>query len=386
MGNTMKTLLAFLILLGLLTPLLAQQSQLPHSQPLVFSHATVINATGAPARPDMTVVITGDRISAMGETGTVHVPQDAQVIDATGKFIIPGLWDMHVHWYLKDSLPLFIANGVTGVRLMWGMPRHHVWRKEFEQGTLLGPRMVIASPIVDGPNPIWPGSIAVGNAAEAREAVRTLKQDGADFIKVYSRLPREAFFAIADEATKLGLPFAGHVPQSVSAAEASEAGQHSIEHLTGILAACSTREAELRQEREAVVSQLPQGQRLPSPARTRPLTRLMLETFSPEKAAALFARLKHNHTWQCPTLTVLRSSAWLDDPTFRHDPRLKYMPAHIKARWDPSSDFRFKAKTAEDFTLARLVYQKQVELVGMMRRAGLEFLAGTDVSNPYCFP
>jgi imidazolonepropionase-like amidohydrolase len=386
MEHTMKTLLACLILLGLLTPLLAQQSQLPHSQPLVFSHATVIDATGAPARSDMTVVITGSRISAMGETGKVRVPQDAQVVDATGQFVIPGLWDMHVHWDRKDSLPLFIANGVTGVRQMWGMPRHHVWRKEFEQGTLLGPRMVIASPIVDGPNPIWPGSIAVGTAAEAREAVRTLKQDGADFIKVYSRLPREAFFAIADEATKLGLPFAGHVPQSVSAAEASEAGQHSIEHLTGILAACSTREAELRQEREAVVSQLPQGQRLPSPARTRPLTRLMLETFSPEKAAALFARLKHNHTWQCPTLTVLRSSAWLDDPTFRYDPRLKYMPAHIKARWDPSSDFRFKAKTAEDFALARLVYQKQVELVGMMRRAGLEFLAGTDVGNPYCFP
>jgi len=76
---------------------------------------------------------------------------------------------------------------------------------------LLGPRLVIASPIVDGPNPIWPGSIAVGNAAEAREAVRTLKQDGADFIKIYSRLPREAFFAIADETTKQGLPFAGHV-------------------------------------------------------------------------------------------------------------------------------------------------------------------------------
>ena len=169
----MKTLLAFLILLGLLTPLLAQQSQLPHSQPLVFPHASVIDATGAPARSDMTVVITDSRISAMGETGKVRVPQDAQVVDATGKFVIPGLWDMHVHWDLKDYLPLFIANGVTGVRQMWGMPMHHAWRKEFEQGTLLGPRLVIASPIVDGPNPIWPGSIAVGNAAEAREAVRT---------------------------------------------------------------------------------------------------------------------------------------------------------------------------------------------------------------------
>src|SRR2546430_4867738 len=144
---------------------------------------------------------------------------------------------------------------------MWGRPRHHVWRKELEQGTLLGPRMVIASPIVDGPNPIWPGSISVGNAAEAREAVRTLKQAGADFIKIYSRLPRDAFFAIVDETTKQGLPFAGHVPQSVSAAEASEAGQRSIEHLPGILAACSTPEKRFRPDREHGASHLPPGQR-----------------------------------------------------------------------------------------------------------------------------
>ena len=102
-------------------------------------------------------------------TNLGHYPHDAQVVDATGTFVIPGLWDMHVHWYLKDYLPLFIANGVTGVRLMWGRPMHHAWRKEIEQGTLLGPRLVIASPIVDGLNPIWRGSIAVGNAAEARE-------------------------------------------------------------------------------------------------------------------------------------------------------------------------------------------------------------------------
>jgi cytosine/adenosine deaminase-related metal-dependent hydrolase len=121
----------------------------------------------------MTVVMTGSQISALGETGHVRVPPEAQVVDATGKFVIPGLWDMHVHWYLKEYLPLFIANGVTGVRLMWGGPMHHAWRRAIEQGTLLGPRLIIASPIVDGPQPIWPGSTTVANAAEAREAVRT---------------------------------------------------------------------------------------------------------------------------------------------------------------------------------------------------------------------
>jgi imidazolonepropionase-like amidohydrolase len=363
--------------------ILAQPKQNPQSKPFVFTHVTVIDATGAPAKPDMTVVIIGDRIAQIGPTREIRGPRDAQVVDASGKFLIPGLWDMHVHWYLKDYLPLFIANGVTGVRQMWGMPVHHLWRKEIEKGALLSPRLVIASPIVDGPKPIWPGSIAVGSEADAREAVRKLKQDGADFIKVYSLLPREAYFAIADEAKRQGLPFAGHVPQSVSVAEASDAGQSSIEHLNGVLGASSTREDELRKGFKDALSNLTQSQSPPASSRTRPL---MLETFSPEKAAALFARLKGNHTWQCPTMTVLRNIASLDDPNSRNDPRLKYMPSQIRSMWDPTTDFRFKGRTAEDFELARLVYKKQVELVGMMRRAGVEFLAGTDALNPYCFP
>jgi hypothetical protein len=378
--------LGFLIIVGLSTAGRAEPPPHQPSPPLVFIHVTVIDATGAPPQPDMTVVITGDRIAEIGLTQHVRVPDEAHVVDATGKFLIPGLWDMHVHWYLKDFLPLFIANGVTGVRQMGGMPLHYAWRQDIEYGTLLGPRMSIASPVVDGPNPIWPGSMVVRNAAEGRQAVTRLKRAGAEFIKVYSLLPRDAYFAIADEARRQGLPFAGHVPYAVSAAEASDAGQHSIEHLHGILEACSTREEEVRPGRvEAFVQRAP-GQRLPSPARLRPLTRMMLETFSPEKATALFARFKHHRTWQCPTLTVLRSSAFLNDPTFRNDPRLKYMPAHIRTQWDPANDFRFQARTEDDIALARMVYQKQVELVGMMHRAGVEMLAGTDVLNPYCFP
>jgi imidazolonepropionase-like amidohydrolase len=376
------------LLLGLAALLFAQAQQSTQPRPLVLTHVTVIDATGAPAKPEMTVVITGDRIRELGPTQRVRIPKDAQVVDATGRFLIPGLWDMHVHWYGYDKayLRLFTVNGVTGVRVMWGAPIHFEWRKEIEEGTLLGPRMVISSMIVDGPKPVWPASIAVANQAEARQAVIQVKQEGADFVKVYSLLPREAYFAIAEEAKKQGLPFAGHVPYSVSAGEASDAEQRSIEHLTGILAACSTREEELRKGFEDAFSNLPQGQRLPNPARTRPLTRMMLETFSLEKAATLFPRLKRNHTWQCPTLTVLRSGAFINDRNFRKDPRLKYMPTQLRTQWDPSTDFRFRERTAEDFDLARLVYKKQTELVGMMHRAGVEFLAGTDVQNPYCFP
>ncbi len=382
----MKVILIPLLALAVLSSDLTSQST--QLKPIVFTHVTIIDGSGAPAKPDMTVAITGNRITELGPGTDVRVPQGAQVVDATGKFMIPGLWDMHVHWFRYDKafLQLFPINGVTGVRIMWGGPIHFGWRKEIqEEGTLLGPRMAIAGNILDGPKPIWPGSMAISNEAEAREAVISTKQQGYDFVKVYSLLPRKAYFAIADEAKKQHIPFAGHVPYSVSVAEASDAGQKSIEHLTGILAACSSHEEEVRQTLIHANSTLP-GQRRPNPSLIRPITRLMLDTFSAAKANALFARLKQNQTWQCPTFTVLRSGAFMDDSSFRNDPRLKYMPAQLRASWDPSNDFRFRTGTMEDFRLARSVYKKQIEIAGLMHKAGVEFIAGTDVLNPFCFP
>jgi imidazolonepropionase-like amidohydrolase len=376
----------FLALLLLTLPALSSPQPPQTPRPLVFTHVTVLDMTGAPAQPDMAVVITGDRITEIGRSESVRIPSDAQVVDATGKFLIPGLWDMHVHWLHKDYLPLFVANGVTGIRVMWGAPLHHQWRQEIEQGTLRGPRMDIGSPIVDGPVPMWPGSIAVKDGAEGRQLAIRMKQEGADFIKVYSRLPREAYFAIADEAKKQGIPFAGHVPDAVSAMEASDAGQKSIEHMTGVLAACSTREEELRKGRAEAWAKLPRGKTSPDRASLRPLNRLMLDTFSPEKANALSARFVQNRTWQCPTLVVQRNMAFIKDPAIHNDPRVKYMPPEIVSGWDPAGDFRLNDRTEEDFELAKETYRKLKELVGPMRRAGVEFLAGTDVLNPYCFP
>jgi imidazolonepropionase-like amidohydrolase len=353
----------------------------PLARSLVLRNATVVDVADTGSRANATIVIDGDRIVAIGDPDTTPLPAGAEVVDGTGKFAIPGLWDMHAHWQHKESLPLFVANGVTGIRIMWGMPLHHRWRREIEQGSLLGPRMVIASSIIDGPKPFWQGSVAVGTADEAREAVRQAKQAGADFVKVYDRLPREAFFAIADEAKQQNLPFAGHVPSAVSPAEAASAGMHSIEHLTGILTASSTRKDDLLREPPA-----PSGGDATAATNAQPRTKAILESFSPDKANALFAEFVRHRTWQSPTLTVLRSSSHLDDPGFRRDPRIRYLPAEVTAFWDPKTDARFQKRTTAEYALARQVYEKQMELVGMMHRAGVEILAGTDALNPYCFP
>ncbi len=354
---------------------------------LVFIHATVIDATGAAPQPDSTVVITGGRIAEVGKSADVLPPTNAQIINAAGKFLIPGLWDMHAHWSDKEYLPLFIANGVTGTRIMWGFPDHHKWRTQIEQGSLVGPRMFIASALVDGPKPLWPDAMVAGTAEEGRQAVIKARQDGADFVKVYSMLPRDAYFAIADEAKKQGIPFEGHTPIAVSAGEASDAGQKSIEHLTEILAACSSRQAELlKQAQDTLVERLATNN---PPSATKHLLdskTVELETYDAAKAEALFAQFKKNQTWQCPTLTVLRNITHLDDPSIREDPRSKYMPSYLRQFWNPTNDFRFKGRTAESVALGKKTFQKEVELVGAMNRAGVGILAGTDVSNPFCFP
>lgn len=364
----MKNALLFLLVCLLPLEVFGRQEASSGQTALVFTHVTVIDATGAPAKSDMTVVVRGDRIEALGKTSKLTVPRNAQVVDATGKFLIPGLWDMHVHprWG-KSYLALFIANGVTSVRVMGGSPRHHEWREEISAGQLIGPRMVIASPIVDGPNAR--NYITVSSEDEGRQVVRKVKKEGADFVKVYDNLPRDAYFAIADEAKKQGIPFAGHVPYSVSAVEASDAGQESIEHCRILLPACSSKEEELRKKfMEA----------------SRASIKLLADTYSEQKAAALFARFVKNSTWVCPTLTVWSAVLFRDEEDFSEDPRLKYIPLSTGDRW--KNQVRVALATGEARANLKKVFEKNLAIVGAMGRAGVGILAGTDTPVPCCFP
>ena len=366
----MKLRIALLLILPVL--LLARAKPDRTQTPIALTHVTVIDVTGGPARRDVTVVINGDRISAIGDSTKTSVPTDTRVVDAAGKFLIPGLWDMHVHWYARDTFTLFTANGVTGVREMFGNPDLLRWRDEIAKGSLLGPRMVVASPIIDGPDPIWPNSIAVRNEEEGRKAVIRVKRWGADFVKVYALLARDAYFGVADEAKRQGITFVGHVPYSVSPREASDAGQKSIEHLTGIMIECSAKEKELRAE--LVKARSPD-------ARAR-VQAAALETYDEKKAADLFARFVKNQTWQCPTLTVLRSSAFSGDEKYWRDGRLRYIPRQVQQRWSLRTANRSEGAQAG----AEKVLQKEFEIVGAMSRAGVPILAGTDTGNPFCFP
>jgi imidazolonepropionase-like amidohydrolase len=354
-------------------------------------HVTVVDPSNGTETADRAVVFEGDRIVAVVASDALPATPPTRTIDGRGKFVIPGLWDMHVHFSDPPSPPLFIANGVTGVRVMWGNPQfgpkperfHHEWRDAFDRKEQVGPRMVIASNIMDGPHPIWPNSLALASPEEGRKAVDDAKADGADFIKVYSGLPKPVFLAIADESKKVGLPFAGHVPDAVTVVEASDTGLKSIEHLTGMTWACSSHEEALM-KKEADL----EGQHPKPAARTKAMRALRAEglaTYDDARCQRVFSKLVANGTWQVPTLTVLNAMATLDDPSHASDPRLAYVSGMMKAFWNPKRDFRTKDRSKDDYDSYRAMLAEQTKIVGAMNKAGVGILAGTDELNPYCF-
>lgn len=310
---------------------------------LVITHVSLIDIEAGRAKPDVTVIVSGDRITTVGPAKSVPVPRGAKVLDGRGKFLIPGLWDMHAHLFATLPLdpndpdprdyfaPRLVASGITGVRSMWDDPGA-IRRLRASPGV---PRIIACGPILDGPQPYVPGAIALANAEQARDAVQRLRAEGVDFIKVYSLLPRDVYFAIAEEARATRLPFGGHIPNSITPEEASDAGQKSLEHLTGI------------------------------------------EALDPRRASALFAKFVENGTWRTPTLTALRGLTFFNDPERLNDFRIALLPPLFQQYWKSGgSGVRSDAKT----------FRGQLDLVGAMHRAGVKLLAGTDTPNPFVYP
>lgn len=388
----MKQILCLTIILLIAAQIPAQTAP-SETRPLVFKNVTVIDVSDGKAKSGTMVIVSGNRITNVGKK--LKIPKDAQIVDATGKFLIPGLWDMHTHALREDRIgtffPLFIANGITGIRDM-AMPLENLellkrWREEIERGTRTGPRIFASGATIGGVRPQL--TITVTTEAEARQAVVTLKQKGADFIKVYSLLLRPLFFVVADEARKQRLTFVGHVPVSVTATEASDAGLKSMEHLYGILESCSTNEAEVRKEVEQAASNPDLWRAWGAVVRTTDLLygrQAKEKTYSREKCAALFARFVKNDTWQCPTLVLRRAFALREDESFRNDARLRFMPQSEVKGWNAQSDTRNANLAAEEIANRKIRLTKESELIGEMHRARVRLLAGTDLGNPYVYP
>jgi hypothetical protein len=386
----MKVFASWLFVFVLPIAGIAQEEPLANQRPLAFTHVTVIDATGAPAKPDMTVVVSGNRIALLGKAGQVTIPANARVIDETHKFMIPGLWDMHTHAFIRSrkSFPLyvmylFVAYGITGVRDMGspGLPddfgdypylQDVEWRQAINEGAVIGPHLNLSLTVVNGLHvPGYPRAWApVADAAQAREEVIYLKKLGADGIKEYDQLSRDAYFALAGEAKKQGLPFAGHVPILISAAEASDAGQRSLEHDYGVLFGCSSSENEFMQKEEELYGA---GKRS-----MRELLRLddvkaLVNSYDEEKATSLFAKFVRNNTFVTPSL--VRASV---ERMPANDPRVaKYFSPALREFFYPAHPKEAEPEVVE---ARKLMYQYHLRLVAAMQRAGVKMLVGTDSS------
>ena len=349
--------------------------------PLAFTHVPVIDATGQPALPNRTVVVVDDRIQGIGVTGKFRSPRDVRVVNAQGKYIIPGLWDMHVHLrggqdLIPDneaSLSMFVANGIVGIREMGGDLASTVfrWRDEIANGKRLGPRILSAGRKIEGRFPSWPGSFAANDPESARRAVRELKSSGADFVKIYNQSFRhETFDALMDEAKSQKLSVVGHLPLlSHSVRECIDAGVKSIEHIEfHVLPGCSRSEREFAYGGSLLLFE-------------------QVKSFDPEWANDLITRMVRRNVWVTPTLAAVALALAVGHLDYSQHPQRKYVFLGIWNSWDQETGRR---QAHPDWALKEweLIHQQGRVLLKMLQAGGVGLLAGSDcgASNNFTFP
>ena len=350
---------------------------------LAITDVTVVTMTSDAELPHHTVVIRGDRIAAVGPRDRIATPPGVHVISGTGKWLMPGLADMHVHTWREADLAMFLAAGVTTIRNMWGTSRQIAWRDQIARGAQLGPTIITAGDLIDGPSPDWPGSLVLDRPGDADALVAAQQAKGYDFLKSVARLSPAAYQALAAAAARHGMPLAGHVPIAVGLDGVLAAHQRSIEHLAGYLSAlAATTQPDLEdpQHLDAVLDRLDPARVDPArvdPARVDPARH-------PARLPALIQRTIAAGTWNCPTLSV-----W--DPALQDVDRLQartrwlaYVPAARRAYWKQL--YAGEPPTDHDRQTAARAYTEVARVFAALAAGGAPFLVGTDTGVPFIVP
>jgi imidazolonepropionase-like amidohydrolase len=372
-----------------------------HAQPadLAIHGVTVVDVTDGSLRSDQTVLVKGERITAVGPA--LRIPQDAEVIDGAGGYLVPGLWDMHVHsvWSVPKNthvassadwhFPLFLAHGVTAIRNMNDgtadvtLELIHSVKRRLAAGGLLGPARLLANgPSVDGDPPLADNPVVVRTAEQARAVVDDLAEAGADFVKVYENLPREAYFAILDQARLKGLPVDGHLPFRIRPEEAAAAGQRTIEHPDGLAGGCTADAEGERQRFENVLSGY--------------------DTLSDsEQFLALFRHTQALYDGRDPAACAAAAKAYLRDGVavmvdvvaYHHvvhaeqilsdTSRMRLVPRTVRREWEEMVGTETFRKLQ---SILRPIVPVELQVVRLHDEAGVTLLAGTDVGVPLQVP
>ena len=354
---------------------------------------------------DQTVLVRGERIVTVGPSRSVRIPPGSRVIEGRGRYLVPGLWDMHAH--VRDDsttralwFPLYVANGVTGLRVMIGdcdtlcagrdsagfTPPASVvqgWKRDIAAGALIGPRIVAAGNALEGPRKIFPDSRSIRDSSDAVAAVTLAKSHGADFIKVIGDVPPPAYYALLRAARATDLSVAGHVPAGVTPMDAADSGQRSIEHLWGARWQCSSRPDSIAALRAARARDTSAAHRAEL---SRALTHLAASTFDEASCRPLLEHFLQHRTWQVPTLAPPRSIGSFDSYVERDDPYAPYLTSKQRADWLSRNDPQLRDMTKDDFASIREQVAGLQRIVGAMWRAKVPLLAGSDVGAVHVYP
>jgi imidazolonepropionase-like amidohydrolase len=356
------------------------------SADLLIRHATIVDVASGTLLQDREIAIASGNIVAISQPGATFAYNAANVVDAHGQYVIPGLWDMHVHFgggpalieENRDLLPLYVAHGITTVRDCAGDISDSVlaWRGQIARGELQGPTLYTSGPKIEGKGSIWPGDLEVANEAELLAAFDQLQALHVDFIKITdSALSPDLFLAALKEANRRGLKTSAHIPMSLMLDDVSAAGLGSIEHMPYALKAASSRERELAAAHAA--GKLDYRDALAQSA----------DSIDHDIALAQFRRLAARGTAITPTLYGSRVVAYLDQDDHRGDDYLHYIGPSLKATYAWRVERAAKDDAAAIATRHK-VYERSAALLPLLQQAGVSILAGTDAGflNSFDYP
>jgi hypothetical protein len=335
---------------------------------IAIVNVTVIDGTDRPPRSNSIVIVQGEKIVAIA-SGRFKPPGMAKIVDGAEKFLIPGLWNNDLHGGSYDDAMLQLSNlvsyGITTVRDM-GAPLDDIvrLRDATKSGSLVGPRLFIAGPLMEGPLPVQiPVIVDLFSEKQAREEVRSLKQQNVDYVEVDTTLSPDLYWVLADEARRQRLPLVGHIPATVAAADMVKANQGDVEHLGGrffnVLISCSSDEAYfqevMRKTYDEVLVAIKENRPANEPQFRTEFAQRLLDTFDQSKARRLYRLYAQGGIAQTPTLYVLETL------------------------WQSNKDS--DKLNDRDMLFGERIFAKDLQVVGDMKRAGVTILAGTD--GPY---
>ncbi len=361
----------------LLAALLLVCASPAYAQAVVVRDIAVVDPDGV-APPRATLVLRDGVIAGLERHDAAIKVDGAVEIDGRGMFAMPGLMDAHVHAHRDGReawhYPLYLAYGVTRVRDAGTHLGAALAMRRPGGRDPSGPKVRWGSPPLDGAPPFLSFGLGAETPAAARELVRLAKREGLDFVKVYDRLPLDAYRAVLDEAKQLGIAVEGHVPLASTPIEAVTGGQRAIDHLTLVLESCIPGAlAWTHAQPEADSMSLLTNGRLAA----------ALSHYDEATCTALFKRFAAAGTWHIPTLVQMRGAFFLADPVVVHSPYVAHVPTSVRKEW---ADYRADAKP-DELRAGMAVYSRMLRLVGDMHRTGVRLLAGTDASTePFVVP